>query len=201
VQRLLVATRNRGKLREIDAALRPLGIEVQGLESLGEPPEVEETGSTFEDNARLKAEAYSRHTHMLVLAEDSGLEVDALGGQPGVRSARFGGPGLDDNGRNRKLLDALRDVEPSRRTARFRCALAVARQGQVLETFHGVIEGRILAEPRGEHGFGYDPLFFHPSSGCTTAELTTTEKQQVSHRGQALAAFLDALRRGDPRLA
>ncbi len=201
IERLLVATMNPGKLREFAAALIPTGVEIIGLDSLEQPPEIEETGNTFEANARLKAEGYSLHTDAHVLADDSGLEVDALDGAPGVHSARYGGPGLDDAGRNRKLVEALRDVQPERRTARFRCVLALARAGETLATFEGVVEGRILREPRGDNGFGYDPLFFHPESCCTTAELSTERKQRISHRGQAIAALLSALRGEDPRLA
>jgi XTP/dITP diphosphohydrolase len=148
----------------------------------------------------LKAEQYSLLCDLPVLADDSGLEVDALGGAPGVRSARYGGPGLDSAGRNRKLLQALRGVAEAERTARFRCVLALARAGRTLATFEGVVEGRILDEPRGENGFGYDPLFFHPPSGCTTAELSTARKRLISHRGKAIEAFLEALRQGDERL-
>ena len=201
IRRLLVATLNPGKVREFAAALIPAGIEVQGLDSIEHPPRIEETGATFEANARLKAEGYSRHTEWPVLADDSGLEVDALGGAPGVWSARYGGGGLDDAARNRKLLEALAGVAPDQRGARFRCALAVAWSGETLATFEGVVEGRILDEPRGHNGFGYDPLFFHPESGCTTAELATDAKQRISHRGQAIAALLAALEQGDPRLA
>jgi XTP/dITP diphosphohydrolase len=200
IQRLLVATLNPGKLHEFSTALSAVGLEVCGLDAIPDPPLIEETGATFEDNARLKAEGYSRRTDLPVLADDSGLEVDVLGGAPGVGSARYGGPDLDDAGRNRKLLRELRGIEPDRRTARFRCVLALARAGTTLATFHGVIEGRILDAPRGKNGFVYDPLFFHPPSACTTAELTTEEKQRVSHRGQAIAAFLEALRTHDPRL-
>jgi len=200
MKRLLVATLNPGKIRELTAALDAVGIEVCGLDTVDDPPHIEETGETFEDNARLKAEGYSRCTELPVLADDSGLEVDALGGAPGVLSARYGGPGLDDEDRNRKVLRDLEGVEPEKRTARFRCALAVAWKGTTRATFDGVIEGRLLDAPRGENGFGYDPLFFHPPSDCTTAELTTKEKQLVSHRGRAIAAFLEALRTGDPRL-
>jgi XTP/dITP diphosphohydrolase len=195
MRRFLVATHNAGKVRELSAALEAEGIDVVGFDALEvEPPQIEETGATFEENARLKAEGSSLVTDLTVLADDSGLEVDALGGDPGVHSARYGGPGLDDEGRNRKVLEALEGVEPERRTGRFRCVLAVARQGITLASFEGVIEGRILDAPRGENGFGYDPLFFHPPSGCTTAELTTAEKQRVSHRGKAIAALLEALR-------
>jgi XTP/dITP diphosphohydrolase len=201
IKRLLVATRNAGKLRELAAALEPLDIEVVDLETLEDPTDVEETGSTFEENARLKAEEYSRRTDLPVLADDSGLEVDALDRAPGVHSARYGGPGLNDQDRNQKLLEALQEVPTDRRTARFRCTLALASAGKTLATFEGTIEGRILEAPSGENGFGYDPVFFHPPSGCTTAELTLADKQRVSHRGQAIAAFLEALKRGDSRLA
>jgi XTP/dITP diphosphohydrolase len=202
MRRLLVATLNPGKVREFAEALVPTGIVVHGLDSLDDMTEVEETGDTFEANARLKAEGYSLRTDMPVLVDDSGLEVDALGGAPGVQSARYGGPGLDDAGRNARVLEELRHVtDPERRTARFRCVLAVALAGRTLATFDGVIEGRILQSPVGAGGFGYDPLFFHPESGCTTAQLTIQEKRRVSHRGQAIAAFLEALKSGDPRLA
>lgn len=202
MERLLVATLNPGKVREIARALTPAGIHIVGLDYLHDKTPVEETGSTFEENARLKAEGYSLRTELTVLADDSGLEVDALDGAPGVESARYGGPDLDDEGRNRLLVEALRGVsDPAKRTARFRCVLAVARRGRTLATFLGVIEGRILEEPRGSNGFGYDPLFFHPDSECTAAELTAVEKHRVSHRGQAIDALLEAIRTGDPRLA
>jgi XTP/dITP diphosphohydrolase len=201
MKRLLVATLNPGKIRELARALVPAGIEIHGLESLDDTTPVEETGSTFEENARLKAEGYSLRTDLPVLADDSGIEVDALGGAPGVESARFGGPDLDDEGRSRLLLERLSGVrEPGRRTARFRCVLALARAGRTLATFEGVVEGRIVDQPRGENGFGYDPVFFHPPSGRTTAELSPQEKQAISHRGQAIAALLEALRRADSRL-
>ena len=202
MKRLLLATFNRGKIREIGAALRPAGIDAVGLDSLDDQTEVEETGSTFEANARLKAEGYSLRSDLPVLADDSGIEVDALGGEPGVFSARYGGPDLDDPGRCRHLLEQIAKVtDPERRTARFRCVLALARAGRTLATFEGVVEGRLLTEPRGENGFGYDPIFFHPPSGCTTAQLTTAQKQPISHRGKAIQALLRAIREGDPRLA
>jgi len=202
MKRLLVATMNPGKIREFAEALIPAGLEVYGLDALPDRTEVEETGTTFEANARLKAEGYSRRTDMPVLADDSGLEVDELNGAPGVVSARYGGPDLDDDGRNRLLVEELAAVQdPARRTARFRCVLALARAGATLATFEGVVEGRILDAPVGDNGFGYDPLFFHEPSGCTTAQLSTAQKQRISHRGQAIAAFLEALKSGDPRLA
>jgi XTP/dITP diphosphohydrolase len=201
MKRLLVATLNPGKIREFAEALIPAGLEIFGLDSLEDQTPVEETGATFEANARLKAEGYSTRTPLPVLADDSGLEVDALSGEPGVHSARYGGDDLDDAGRNRRVLEALSAVrDPDKRTARFRCVLALAQSGRTLASFEGLIEGRILEEPRGDNGFGYDPLFYHPPSGCTTAELTTAQKRLVSHRGQALAALLAAIRADDPRL-
>jgi XTP/dITP diphosphohydrolase len=200
MKRLVVATLNPGKLAEFAEALRGM-FEVVDLASLGGVSEVEETGATFEANARLKAEAYSTLTDLPLVADDSGIEVDALGGAPGVQSARWGGPALDDPGRNRALLDALRDVPPAARSARFRCVLAVALAGRTLAVFDGVVEGFVAEAPRGGGGFGYDPVFFHPPTGGTFAELTRAEKQRFSHRGQAIASLLRALREGDSRLA
>jgi XTP/dITP diphosphohydrolase len=196
-QQLVVATENVGKRREIALALEKAGIDfdVRGLDAIEDKTEVEETGSTFEENARIKAIEWSRRTDALVLADDSGLEVDALNGEPGVRSARYGGPGRTDRERTNLVLERLTTVPEERRTARFRCVLALARRGAVLATFEGVVEGRITTEPRGENGFGYDPIFFHPPSGCTTAQLRTEEKQRISHRGQALARLVAGLDR------
>ena len=193
---LLVATKNPGKVREFAEALAVEGFEVCGMERLEDATEVEETGATFEANARLKAEGYSARTDLPVVADDSGLEVDALDSAPGVQSARYGGPELDDAGRCALLLRELEDVPDARRTARFRCVLALARHGKTIATFDGVIEGRINHEPAGDNGFGYDPLFFHPPSGCTTAQLSTEAKRKVSHRGQAIAALVRALHAG-----
>jgi len=201
MKRLVIATLNPGKVREFREAFREAGFEAVGLDSIEDGPPVEETGVTFEANARVKAEAYSQRTELPVLADDSGIEVDALGGAPGVQSARYGGPNLDDAARNRKLLGELRGVPAQRRTARFRCVLAVARAGRTLATFDGVVEGLVAEALQGTNGFGYDPLFFHPPTGGTFAELTPAEKQHWSHRGQAIAQFLRALREGDPRLA
>ncbi len=196
MSRLVVATLNPGKLREFAAALEGSGIDVAGLEALDDRSPVEETGSTFEENARIKAEAYSRRTALPVVADDSGLEVDALGGEPGVRSARYGGEGLDDPGRCRLVLERLRGVPEAARTARFHCALAVARAGRTLAVFDGRAEGRILAAPRGANGFGYDPIFFHPGAGRSFAELSRAEKEALSHRGEAIRRLVAAVRSG-----
>lgn len=188
---LVVATGNPGKLRECAAVLAPAGFTVLGLEELSDTTPVEETGSTFEANARLKAEGYSLRTPHLVLADDSGLEVDALGGAPGVLSARYGGPDLTDPERCTAVLDALKNTPDGSRTARFRCVLALSREGRTLGTFAGVVEGTILRAPRGANGFGYDPIFFHPPSGRAFGELTRAEKELVSHRGLALRKLVE----------
>ena len=195
-RKLLVATGNAGKLREFGAALQRLGIEVVGLETLGDASPVEETGATFLENAKLKAEAFSMRTDLPVLADDSGLEVDALEGRPGVLSARFGGPQLSDVARAKAVLKGLVDVPDEQRTARFQCALAVARDGRTLGTFEGRVEGKVLRELRGKNGFGYDPIFLHPESGRTFAEMSAEEKEAVSHRGRALTALAQALEQG-----
>jgi XTP/dITP diphosphohydrolase len=190
---LVVATGNPGKIEELAAAIAPAGYTVLGLQALSDTTPVEETGATFESNARLKAEGYARRTPHLVLADDSGLEVDALGGAPGVGSARYGGPGLTDAERCTHLLAALAGTPDPQRTARFRCVLALAREGRTLSIFDGVVLGTILRSPRSGNGFGYDPIFFHAPSGRSFGELTRTEKEAVSHRGAAvrkLMAFL-----------
>ena len=194
--KLLVATANEGKLREVEAALARAGVEVVGLSALSHATPVEETGATFLENAKLKAEVYSRRTDLPVLADDSGLEVDALEGRPGVLSARFGGPHLSDAARCKAVLKGLVDVPDADRTARFQCVLAVARGGRTLATFEGAVEGRILRELRGKNGFGYDPIFLHRESGRTFAEMTPEEKDAVSHRGRALAALARTLPQG-----
>ena len=201
IKTLVVASGNAGKIREFARAFEKVGIDVRSLEAIDDRTEVEETGTTFEANARLKAEGYSRRTAEWVVADDSGLEVDVLDGAPGVLSARYGGPGLDDDGRNEHLIDEMKSVvDPEQRTARFVCVLALAREGVTREVYRGVVEGRIIGvdeRPRGENGFGYDPLFFHPPSGCTTAELDPDAKQAISHRGQAIASLLAALNASD----
>jgi XTP/dITP diphosphohydrolase len=193
---VVVASANPGKVAELATALKPAGIDAVGLEALRDATPVEETGATFEDNARLKACAYSQRTELPVVADDSGLEVDALGGGPGVLSARYGSPHLSDVARCRALLKALVDVPEPKRTARFRCVLAVARRGQALATFEGAVEGTILRKPVGKNGFGYDPIFFHPGAGRSFAQLTLEEKQALSHRGAAIERLLQAVRAG-----
>jgi XTP/dITP diphosphohydrolase len=195
--RLLVATANPAKLDELAAALEQTEIEVVALDALDDQRAIAETGKTFEANARLKAEGYSKRTDLPVLADDSGLEVDALDGAPGVMSARYGSPTLTDKARCRAVLKALTDVPEPKRTARFRCVLAIAKGGRTLATFEGTAEGRLLTRPKGKSGFGYDPIFFHPGAGSTFAELNREEKQALSHRGAAIQGLLEALRRGE----
>lgn len=191
--RLLCATGNRGKLREFQAiaAAFSAGISIgllPGFESI--PPCVED-GATFADNASLKARYYGAHTSEPLFADDSGLEVDALGGAPGVISARYSGPGASDQSNNRLLLENLRGVR--NRSARFTCVIALARHDRILGLYTASVEGVILDEPRGAGGFGYDPLFYYPPFGCTFGEATEEQKSEASHRGQAVRKMLAAL--------
>lgn len=190
---VLLATRNEGKVREILALMAEDPIEVETLVAHRDAGEVEETGKTFEENARLKAGEYARRTGRWTIAEDSGLMVDALGGEPGVRSARWAGEHGDDAANNAKLIAELEGV-PNRR-ARYVCAIALARpNGDVVACVRGVCEGRIAEAPRGTGGFGYDPFFVAEGEIRTNAELPADEKNALSHRGQALRSFLPLLR-------
>ena len=203
MKRVLIATSNPGKLRDFAGAAAAFGVEIASIPGFASLPPVVEDGLTFEANARKKVESYSRHAAgELVLADDSGLEVDALGGAPGVHSARYAaeaphlaGANSDDEANNARLLRELKSVPPERRTARFVCVIAAARDGQTLEVFRGEAEGIILDTPRGSNGFGYDPLFFFPKIQKTFAELSAEEKAQYSHRGAAFRMFLEWTRR------
>lgn len=198
MRRILIATSNSGKLRDFAGAARPHGIEIVEIPNFASLPAVVEDGTTVEENARKKAEGYSRYAPgEVVVADDSGLEVDALNGAPGVHSARYAAdqPHLaeentDDERNNARVLRELNNVPPKQRSGRFVCVLAVARDGKTLATFRGAAEGIILNAPRGTNGFGYDPLFYFPQIGKTFAELTAEEKARYSHRG---AAFEQAL--------
>jgi non-canonical purine NTP pyrophosphatase (RdgB/HAM1 family) len=180
------ATGNAGKLREFRLAAAP-GWEVQELPGLPGISAPEETGSTFEENATLKALYYARYTPGWLFVDDSGLEVDALGAQPGVNSAYFAGPHASDAENNALLVERLRNAAD--RTARYVCVIALTRDGKLIRLFRGEVEGRIELEPRGTGGFGYDPHFFYPPFGCTFGEASLEQKQQVSHRGRALGAM------------
>lgn len=196
---LLVATHNAGKLREFQALLAPL--ELVSTAALAPGLTVKETGQTFAENAALKAHTFAQASGLIALADDSGLEVDALGGAPGVLSARYGGPQLNDQGRCRLLLEALRPFpEPERRTARFRCCLAAwAPDGRHCQA-EGTCEGIIAQSPAGADGFGYDPLFWVPEHRQTMAQLPSQVKNQLSHRGRALRALRPLLLQTFPEL-
>lgn len=183
---MVVATGNRGKLRELNVLLESLGVEIKSLADYSGIPEVVEDGETFAENAVKKAVAAATATGEVALADDSGLEVDSLGGMPGVRSARFAGENRDDQANNDKLLRLLEGVPREKRGARFRCVVAVALPEGGVFTAEGVCEGEIGFQPEGEGGFGYDPLFVVPSLGKTFAQLDMETKNSISHRGKAL---------------
>jgi XTP/dITP diphosphohydrolase len=183
--RLLIATHNRGKLIEYQELLAGLPLALATLDDVGIREDVEETGTTFAGNARLKALAHARSSGLLTLADDSGLEVDALGGEPGIYSRRYAGEGASDDQRNNFLLYKIKDVPAEARRARFRCAIAIASpDGETWET-EGTVDGELLFAPRGTNGFGYDPIFFFPKLGLTMAELAPAEKNKISHRARA----------------
>ncbi len=187
-QRLVLATRNKGKIEEISRLLADLPFEVVGIESFQPPFYPEETGDSFRENAALKATFAAQFTGEMAMADDSGLEVDVLGGRPGVYSARYAGTGATDDDNNRKLLEEMKGIPWARRTARFCCVVAIATSPGSVFFAEGFLSGYITLQPRGEGGFGYDPLFFLPEAGKTLAEMSTDEKNRVSHRGRALRA-------------
>lgn len=189
--KIYCATGNAGKLREFRLAGQLLGIDIEPLPGIKSIEAPDETGSTFEENARLKAVYYSRLAPGPLFADDSGLEVDALGGEPGVYSARYANVHGDDLANNRLVLERL--GERTDRAARFVCVIALAQAGIVRATFRGTVEGEILREARGANGFGYDPLFYYPPFRCSFAEVDGEQKFGVSHRGQALRAMLEYL--------
>jgi XTP/dITP diphosphohydrolase len=188
---LYCATGNAGKLREFRMAVDSARIGIELLPGFKQLPPALEDGATFEENAIRKALHYSPHAAGLLFADDSGLEVEALGGAPGVYSARFSGPHATDDSNNRLLLEKLRGVV--NRKARFVCAIALVEAERVMGVYHGAVEGEILDEPRGAGGFGYDPLFYCPAFGCTFGEATAEQKLSLSHRGQAVRALLASL--------
>jgi XTP/dITP diphosphohydrolase len=190
----VLATRNRGKLREIVELLEGTGLELHTIDELAPEARLDEDGVTFEENALAKARQAAAATGLPAIADDSGLEVDALGGAPGVRSARYAGDDADDARNNAKLLEALRGVPDGARRARYRCVAAFVDPSQGLEiTRAGTCEGDLLGSPRGDGGFGYDPLFLVPGLGRTMSELPLAEKNQLSHRAAAFRALAAAL--------
>ena len=182
----IIATHNPGKVNEFKEILEPRGYDVKSLAEIGFTEEIEETGHTFEENAILKAEAVAKAVNKMVIADDSGLSIDNLGGRPGVYSARYAGEQKDDQANIEKVLSELKGIEKEQRTARFRCALAVSIPGEETKTVEGHVEGYIAEEPRGEYGFGYDPIFIVKDKDKTMAELTSDEKNKISHRADAL---------------
>lgn len=191
--KIIVATRNPGKVGEFQAMLGRLGYDIESLLDYDTAPETEETGSTFEENAELKSKEAAAYFGHAVLSDDSGLEVDALDGAPGVYSARFAGENKSDAANNALLLEKLADTPADQRTARFVCALSLAKPSGETLTVRGTMEGQIGFEQKGTNGFGYDPLFLIPALNQTAAELTKSEKAAISHRGQALKKLEAAL--------
>lgn len=192
---LLVATNNPGKVREYEAILAGLPVRITFPAQEGLDLVVDESGATFDENARIKALAFARASGLLTLADDSGLEVDALKGAPGVHSARYAGPDADDVDRYQKLLAELADIPPGDRSARFRCVVALAQPDGTVYTAEGVCEGEIGLFPRGAHGFGYDPVFIvQGQDGRTMAELPPEVKHRISHRGRAMRAARPVLK-------
>lgn len=193
LQTIVLASRNRGKTGEFQILLQDLNCRILSLSEAGLGGDIEETGDTFEENARIKAVAFSMRARFPVLADDSGLEVASLGGRPGVYSARYAGPAATDEDRNRKLLHEL-ETGGKNREARFFCALALAYRGEILLEVQGECRGEIAPAPRGKNGFGYDPVFLLPSLGKTFAELSPSEKNLYSHRTRAVQNLISQLK-------
>jgi XTP/dITP diphosphohydrolase len=190
---MVLATKNKNKLKEVSEFLAPHGIEVVSLLEFPDLPEIEEYGETFKENAIIKATEACMFTGLMALADDSGLEVDCLEGLPGVYSSRFAGEDKDDAANNKKLLELLEGVPAEQRAARFKCVMALATTECFVYTAEGACEGVIAEQPRGEGGFGYDPLFYLPEYGKTFAELDLEIKNKISHRARALTGVLDLL--------
>ncbi|MFZ5865341.1 MAG: XTP/dITP diphosphatase [Thermodesulfobacteriota bacterium] len=191
--RILIATRNKGKVREIRDLVAKLPVKFLSLDDVAKAPDVVEDAATFEGNALKKARILADATGIPALADDSGLCVDALGGRPGVHSARYAGEGASDADRIAKLLNEMRDVPEQQRSAQFVCAVALAWPDGQSTMFMGTCEGQITREPRGLGGFGFDPVFYFPEAGCTFAEMDRQAKNQVSHRGKALRQLAEYL--------
>lgn len=195
MDRIIFATGNAGKMKEVREILKDLNVEVLSMKEAGIQADVEENGKTFQDNAVIKAREIMKISGEVVLADDSGLEIDYLNKEPGIYSARYMGEDTSYRIKNANLIERLQGVPDEKRTARFVCAIAAAFPDGSVETTEGTIEGRIGYEEKGENGFGYDPIFYVPEFGCTTAELTGEQKNQVSHRGKALEAMKEILRK------
>ena len=194
MKKVIFATGNEGKMKEIREILGDLDIELLSLKDAGIHADIAEDGKTFEENAQIKARAIEKLTGEIVLADDSGLEIDYLNGEPGIYSARYMGEDTSYRIKNANLIQRLEGVPDEKRTARFVCAIAAAFPDGTMKTVRATMEGRIGYEERGENGFGYDPIFYLPEYGCSSAELSMEEKNKISHRGKALRAIKDALR-------
>ena len=194
MKKIIFATGNADKMKEIREILSDLDAEVLSMKEAGVQADIVEDGKTFEENAVIKATAICRLTGKVVLADDSGLEIDYLNKEPGIYSARYMGENTDYHVKNGNLIERLSGVPDEKRTARFVCAIAAAFPDGSVKTVRGTIEGRIGYEEKGENGFGYDPIFFLPEYGCTSAELSMEEKNKISHRGKALQAIKEELR-------
>lgn len=191
---IVFATGNQGKMKEIRQILAGMDVEILSMKEAGISMDIVEDGTTFEENAIIKAKAVASATKHIVLADDSGLEIDYLNKEPGIYSARYMGEDTSYDIKNANLIERLNGVEDEKRTARFVCAIAAALpDGQIL-TVQGVIEGRIAYEPKGNNGFGFDPIFYLPEYGCTSAELSEEDKNAISHRGRALRAMKEKLK-------
>ena len=192
---LVLATRNAKKLAELDRLLAGAGLDVQilGSDAFSELPEIEETGSTFAENSLIKARAVSTHTGLIAIADDSGLCVDALDGQPGIYSARWAGQGATDESNLDLVLEQIRDIEPARRTAHFACAAALVLPSGEEYVVQGQVNGVLLTQRRGVGGFGYDPIFLPDGFDITTAEMTSEQKDAISHRGQAMRSLVPVI--------
>ena len=193
MEKLIFATGNEGKMREIREILSDLGVEILSLKEAGIHADIVEDGKSFEENAVIKAKTICELTHEVVLADDSGLEIDYLNGEPGIYSARYMGEDTSYRIKNQNLIDRLEGVPDEKRTARFVCVIAAAYPDGTVKAARGTMEGIIGYEERGENGFGYDPIFFLPEYGCSSAELSMEEKNKISHRGKALRAIKEVL--------
>lgn len=191
--RIVFATGNAGKMREIRMIMEDMGMEILSMKEIGINPDIVEDGTTFTENAIIKAKAVAALTDAIVLADDSGLEIDALNKEPGIYSARYMGEDTSYRIKNANLIERLEGVPDEKRTARFVCAIAAVLPNGELLTTSGTVEGRIGYEEKGANGFGYDPIFFLPEFGCTSAELTDEQKNEISHRGKALRAMKELL--------
>ena len=193
-RKVIFATSNEGKMKEVRAILEDLGMEVLSMKEAGISVDIVEDGTTFEENAVIKATEIQKVCGEIVLADDSGLEVDYLNKEPGIYSARYMGEDTSYKIKNQSLIDRLEGVEDEKRTARFVCAIAAAFPDGSVEVTRGTIEGQIGYEEKGENGFGYDPIFYVPEYGCTTAQLSPEQKNEVSHRGKALRQMKEVIR-------